>query len=180
MKEPKCKFCGGKHYQYQCWAKKKQDLQNKQALIGHQKPQKQKKHKKMETYTSQDRKALVRELDAKVSNIVRKRGSRNGMNQCYTCGRIMPWKQLDCGHYISRRYVATRFDFDNMRPQCIVCNRELGGNLKTYDKRLRLELGNEKVDELWRKARKETLTTGELYELYEKLTRLERNGMFEI
>lgn len=173
-KEIKCKFCGGRHYQYQCWRKKRQEHENKIAIKSHESHQKHKKHKKSRNNTMMDRKALIHDLDKIVSEMVRKKGAKDGINTCYTCGRRLHWKNLDCGHYISRRYIGTRFDFENMRPQCRVCNRELHGNLETYDKKLRKELGNEKVNELWLKALNEHPMTVELEELLEKLTRERR------
>lgn len=32
------------------------------------------------------------------------------------------WKSLHCGHFISRRYEATRYDEMNCAPQCVSCN----------------------------------------------------------
>lgn len=54
--------------------------------------------------------------------------------KCFTCGVTT---DLEVGHFISRRFLATRWDLDNCHLQCKRCNRELHGNLKVYEERLR-------------------------------------------
>ena len=55
------------------------------------------------------------------------------------------------GHYISRSYLATRFDENNCRPQCVGCNVFGGGKPFEFEERLVKEIGREKVDDLKRK-----------------------------
>ena len=51
----------------------------------------------------------------------------DGGVRCCTCGAWKRWKMPDgsmhCGHWQLRGYGATRFDFHNVGPQCVVCNR---------------------------------------------------------
>jgi len=42
--------------------------------------------------------------------------------ECITCKATKPIKQLQCGHFMSRQYNATRFDQENTAPQCYGCN----------------------------------------------------------
>jgi hypothetical protein len=42
---------------------------------------------------------------------------------CITCGRRKPISQIDAGHYMSRRFWATRWDERNVHAQCHGCNR---------------------------------------------------------
>ena len=44
---------------------------------------------------------------------------------CITCGS---YAEKDCGHFISRRYEATRYDEKNSAGQCKKCNRFEYGN----------------------------------------------------
>lgn len=44
------------------------------------------------------------------------------MLECWTCGETKHWKQVDAGHYISRRHKSVRWDLRNIRPQCKICN----------------------------------------------------------
>lgn len=55
------------------------------------------------------------------------------------------------GHFISRVYLATRFDEDNCRPQCVGCN--VFGNGKTVEFARKLEAENKGiVARLYKKA----------------------------
>ena len=49
---------------------------------------------------------------------------------CFVCGQNKGWfhpKTNVCGcqvgHYVSRKYFFLRWDLDNVKPQCSVCNR---------------------------------------------------------
>lgn len=140
MKIPLCKNCGGRHYTYQCWSKPRTRSYKK--ATSHSKK-----------YHSSKRQNLIKELDHLTSLYVRqKNADKYGMNICYTCGRKFFWKDLDCGHYIKRRFLNTRWDLDNLRPQCQYCNRNLGGNYRIYENKIANELGQEAVMKLWDKA----------------------------
>ena len=66
---------------------------------------------------------LKKELDKWFSLYIRLRGAdHNGKNQCCTCGKIDNWKKLQCGHFVSRKHLATRFHEMNCFPQCVGCN----------------------------------------------------------
>lgn len=69
------------------------------------------------------RKKLVEELDKVFSLFIRQRtADDNGMVKCFTCQKRSHWKEMDCGHYWSRRYVSTRWDETNCQVQCKGCN----------------------------------------------------------
>lgn len=83
---------------------------------------------------------LVEDLDAVFSQIVRMKGmDKDGYNWCYTSGTKLPWQQLQCGHFISRRHYATRWLEDNARPQSEHDNCFLHGNLQMFEERLEEE-----------------------------------------
>jgi hypothetical protein len=65
---------------------------------------------------------LKKELDTIFSVYIRLRGNRNGVNMCITCGKMDNWKNLQCGHFQSRRFLPTRYHEDNCFPQCVSCN----------------------------------------------------------
>lgn len=46
----------------------------------------------------------------------------DGSVGCVTCGLKMDFKKAQCGHFMSRRYNATRFSEENTAPQCFGCN----------------------------------------------------------
>lgn len=72
--------------------------------------------------------------------------------RCYTCGRLSHWKDLDCGHFIPRVRRGTRWELDNLRPQCKPCNWTLEGNKDEYLARLTAEIGFGAIEDLRRKA----------------------------
>lgn len=92
---------------------------------------------------------LKKVLDALVSRYVRLSG--NGI--CYTCGLVRPLLELQCGHFISRAHSATRYDLDNLRPQCVNCNVWRRGNTAFYASNLMAELGKKRFDALIARGR---------------------------
>lgn len=121
-KTPKCKNCGGYHYTYQCWKKPKPTIKKRVDL---------KKPKKVIKPTSLNRQAIIKKLDKFTSLYVRQKGAdKNGIATCYTCGARYYWKDMDCGHYIKRRYLHTRWDLNNVRPQCLTRESRLYRNGK--------------------------------------------------
>jgi len=75
----------------------------------------------------------IKELDRVFSLFIRQRDAdKNGMVKCISCGKIVEWKKSDCGHYINRRHMSTRFDEQNCNPQCRSCNRFSEGNMEGY------------------------------------------------
>lgn len=92
---------------------------------------------------------LVKILDKQVSIYVRKTNQfAGGYCACYTCGKMLPINEIDAGHYISRRFYATRYELDNIRPQCPGCNKYRGGEPVKFRMRLVEELGEERVKQL--------------------------------
>jgi len=68
------------------------------------------------------RKGLVRKLDTAFSKYIRTRLSKNEQVQCVTCGVRKHWKEVDAGHFVSRRHYATRWNAQNVHVQCKSCN----------------------------------------------------------
>ena len=56
--------------------------------------------------------------------------------KCFTCGRIEPIKNMDAGHFVSRRFNSTLFDERNVNAQCARCNVFLSGNQLEYRRQL--------------------------------------------
>ena len=55
-------------------------------------------------------------------------------------------KKIQNGHYMSRRYMSTRFDEDNCRPQCVACNIYNQGNAQMFRRGLVAQIGEKRVD----------------------------------
>ena len=67
---------------------------------------------------------LVNKLDKVFSLYIRKRDAMpygGRYFKCISCGRVLPFEQADCGHFWSRRHMATRFDEDNCNSECSHC-----------------------------------------------------------
>ena len=89
---------------------------------------------------------LKAKLDKVFSEYIRKRDTRNGVFKCISCGRILPYEQADCGHYINRKHMSTRFDEMNCNAQCISCNRFDEGNIQGYRRGLVSLYGEQQVN----------------------------------
>jgi len=61
-------------------------------------------------------------LDKAFSIYIRTRDTVDGVGKCCTCGKITEFKGGHCGHFISRRHQATRFNEKNCALQCVSCN----------------------------------------------------------
>lgn len=67
---------------------------------------------------------LVRKLDKVFSEYIRLRDSKPynfRYFRCISCGQIKPYEQMDCGHFIGRTHMATRFDEENCHGECRMC-----------------------------------------------------------
>lgn len=85
---------------------------------------------------------LKKRLDAVFSKYIRAKFPK----VCYTCKK--PSDKLQCGHFVSRQYLATRWDEDNCRPQCWGCNGFGNGQLLDFEENLINEIGLKKVKAL--------------------------------
>jgi hypothetical protein len=100
--------------------------------------------------------SLKDKLDKVFSLYIRYRDAMpNGYFRCISCGQIKPFEQADCGHYINRQHMATRFDEMNCNAQCRKCNRFDEGNIQGYRKGLIDKYGEQRV--LLLEAKKNTI-----------------------
>lgn len=85
-------------------------------------------------------KILIADYDLIFSQLVRLTAADdNGYVKCYTCDAIDYWKYMQCGHFIQRDQMPTRFSLKNCRCQCGDCNGRLRGNLVVFAERLEAE-----------------------------------------
>lgn len=66
--------------------------------------------------------------------------------KCITCGKTVPRKLLQAGHFISGRHNANLFSERGTHAQCYNCNINLRGNTLEYRRKI-IELYGEGVDE---------------------------------
>lgn len=89
---------------------------------------------------------LKAKLDKEFSLYIRLRDCMpNGYFRCISCGQIKPFEQADCGHYINRQHMNTRFDEMNCNAQCRHCNRFMEGNIQNYRKGLISKYGKQRI-----------------------------------
>lgn len=99
---------------------------------------------------------LIKELDAWFSRYIRlKYSDSRGYCRCISCGKVYFWKEIQNGHYMSRRYMSTRFCEDNCRPQGVECNIFNQGAIQMYRRALIKEIGEQRVDLIEVRARQE-------------------------
>lgn len=88
---------------------------------------------------------LVKKLDKVFSLYIRLRDtSPNGFFRCISCGQIKPFAKADCGHYFSRRHMATRFSELNCHAECSSCNRFKADHLIGYRENLIKKIGEQR------------------------------------
>lgn len=96
----------------------------------------------------------VKELDKIFSVYIRlKNADKEGYCICVTSGRRIHWKEIQNGHFYSRKYYPTRWNEDNCHPQSMSDNVFLRGNYIEYTKYMIDRYGREYVDELGRLAK---------------------------
>ena len=97
---------------------------------------------------------LKDKLDRVFSLFIRlKYSDANGYCRCISCGKVHYYKDIQNGHYMSRRYMSTRFDENNCRPQCVACNIFNQGNIQMYRIGLIKQIGEQAVNMVEVKAR---------------------------
>ena len=126
-------------------------------------------------------KHLKKELDRVFSLWVRNLGAKDGMNQCFTCKKTLPIKELQCGHYESRKHTSLRWERANCEIQCERCNITLKGNYTVFAQRMIEKYGKEHLEMLAIKKHNRVKWTAFEYKLLikeytDKLKALQANG----
>lgn len=90
-------------------------------------------------------------LDRIFSEYIRIRDIKylNGYCECISCGKLLHWKEMDCGHYINRKHMSLRFNEINCNAQCRSCNRFDEGNMEGYRRGLIKKHGSDMIDKLY-------------------------------
>lgn len=71
-----------------------------------------------------------------------------GFGRCCSCGKTYHLKELQAGHFISRRHSATLFELTNVHAQCQACNIWNHGNTIGYWQFMEDTYGRMKIDDL--------------------------------
>lgn len=113
--------------------------------------------------------SLIDKADKVTSRYIRRKYADHAGNvQCITCGKVIPWKESHCAHFIERAAKATRWLEENLHPACPSCNvfrKEF--HKREYTLFVIDTYGREKIDEFKALARK-TLTGSQVRQLAEE------------
>ena len=119
------------------------------------------------------RKSIVKKLDTVFSQYIRKRFAVNEIAKCVTCGKQAHWKELQAGHFMSRKHYSTRFDETNVQVQCSGCNVFRYGEQFKFGMYLEDAYGKGTAEALQQKSREITkfsdIHLKEMIEYYNKL-----------
>ena len=100
------------------------------------------------------RSTVVKNLDSVFSKYIRtKYANDNGDVECVTCGRYYPIKKIQCGHFQSRKNYATRWDEENVAPQCYGCNVMQQGQQFLFSKWIDKKYGKGYSEKILEKSR---------------------------
>ena len=98
---------------------------------------------------------LKKELDKWFSLYIRLReATETGLVQCLTCGNVNNYKVgMQNGHFMSRQFMATRYDEQNCQVQCVGCNMFKFGEQFKFSLALDYKYGKGTAEELLHKSR---------------------------
>lgn len=112
---------------------------SKTSLKGKTKPKKSQEH----------RSSLTVKLDLVFSAYIRLRDAMPaGMTRCISCGKILPFEQMQCGHYHTRHNLSVRWDERNCNSECAFDNCHNPNHLDGYKQNLIEKIGQVQFDEL--------------------------------
>jgi 5-methylcytosine-specific restriction endonuclease McrA len=127
-----------------------------------------KKRKKLPSFSS-----LEAKLDRVFSVYIRTRDAdEGGTVSCCTCGKLMHWKDSQCGHWIKRQHRATRWHPMNAAAQCPGCNLYKSGAMDDFAGYILQKHGPEIIEGLLRAKRTSVKhTRADLLEMIERFSR---------
>jgi hypothetical protein len=112
---------------------------------------------------------LKKKCDQLFSLYIRRKYSKSGMVKCYTCDSEHPVSEIQCGHFVRRVHLSTRWDEHNCRPQCFSCNVWKRGNYSEFAVRLQREDPNILEELAQKKNRTCQMKKGDYENLIESL-----------
>lgn len=93
-------------------------------------------------------------LDKVFSHYIRLRATdENGYGNCFTCGQTYHWTEVDCGHFMSRVNLSTRYDELNCQFQCKHCNISNSGQQYEFGVNLNWVYGPDTAESIVRASK---------------------------
>lgn len=132
-----------------------------------------------------DKQKIIRKLDDLFSEYIRIRNcDEEGNVKCITCGDGHHWTDVDCGHFVKRGNMTTRWHIQNSGEQCRLCNSTHDGKEDDHAEYIDRTYGPGTADQLRRLGKGEAhFSERELQSMYEELKsevkalKLEKLGM---
>jgi len=117
---------------------------------------------------------LTTVLDLVFSRYIRLRDTdRDGFCHCIDCDERIAWRDIQCGHFMSRTAKSTRWDEQNCAAQKASCNTYGQGRQFEFGKALDVRYGEGTADRLHIKSKQvQKWATWELKEMIEKYQEL--------
>ena len=103
---------------------------------------------------------LKKELDKVFSLYIRLRNATpEGYVKCWTCNKLDHYKNMQAGHFMSRKHLAVRWDSEigNVQVQCVKCNMFSQGEQYVFGKLLDVRIKEGTSEDLHLLATKSTL-----------------------
>lgn len=97
--------------------------------------------------------SLMHDLDGHFSRFIRQRDTVNGKVICFTCGKKMSFQEAQCGHFIDRDQMPTRYDEQNCHAVCEFCNCMDDTHYERYSMAMIQKYGIMAVRDLKQKSR---------------------------
>lgn len=118
-----------------------------------------------------ERQKLITKLDILFSEYIRLRHcDAEGYVNCITCGDQYHWTDVQCGHYVKRDNMATRYHLQNCGEQCSTCNCVNDGREELHKAYIDLTYGPGTADKLEKLGRDEVhFSEPELKSMVEEL-----------
>ena len=122
------------------------------------------KKKPLTAYTHAQMKKKVDDVFSKY--IRYKAADADGYADCYTCGQSLHVTKLHCGHFASRRFMAVRWEPDNVAPQCYVDNIHRHGEQWIFGRNIDLQKPGRAAELMQQAKQGRSYKIGELRDLY--------------
>ena len=169
---PRCKNCKekfeAKHFnQKYCFKSECVKVWVETAKVKNWKKEKKRLKDELETVQSLTKKAQ-RYFNAYIRE-------RDKSKLCVSCKKPLTSK-FDAGHFYSSTHKNTTFNEKNVHGQCVKCNRDVHGNLLSYQIELERRIGGDELIKLHEEAHKiRKFTRSELKEIIEIYKKKKKN-----
>lgn len=127
-----CGVCGEDIHRPICYTKLRGEPKYCSNICRYKVSKKPPDHGDIAIKNSTTRASAKRRLDRIFSRYIRLRDTQDGYGKCCSCSKIITYEEGDAGHFINRRWLATRWREDNVFLQCRPCNRFDEGNMAGY------------------------------------------------